>query len=157
VKSTVDDPNLLQYKFHCDWGITAYTLVVNRTANDDGTLDDFSSTASVFDTSGNAVTTQSFSCAGQIPGRGVNCNAGGGYMAAPNYAEGTINATEPYCPNVTAGSRAGAKPEPGAVVQLVVTDSTGAQDGPFRLRLRGKCPAVHVTTPKRKPKKATHR
>jgi hypothetical protein len=35
-------------------------------------------------------------------------------------------------------------------VQLIVTDATGAQDGPFRLPLQSKCPAVK--TPKPKPK-----
>ena len=106
----------------------------------------------MFDPTGNPLSTESFSCSGTIPGNGVNCNAGaGGYMAAPNWAEGTFDITDPYCPNIPKGSPAGTKPEPGAVVELVVSDTTGAEDGPFRLRLAGKCPAVHVK-PKSKSK-----
>jgi hypothetical protein len=143
--STADDPNLVSYKFTCNWGVSAYTLIVTRKPNDDATVDDFSSSVSVFDPTGNPLSTESFSCSGAIPGNGVNCNAGaGGYMAAPNWAEGTFDLTEPYCPNIPKGSAAGTKPDPGAVVQLVVSDTTGAEDGPFRLRLAGKCPAVHV-------------
>jgi hypothetical protein len=144
-KPTADDPNLLSYKFTCDWGISAYTLIVTRKANDDATIDDYGSSVSVFDPTGNPLSTESFSCSGTIPGNGVNCNAGaGGFMAAPNWAEGTFDTTDPYCPNIPKGSPAGTKPEPGAVVELVVSDTTGAEDGPFRLRLAGKCPAVHV-------------
>ena len=151
-KPTLDDPNLLNYKFTCDWGISAYTLIVTRKSNDDATVDDFASSVSVFDPTGNPLSTESFSCSGQIPGDGVNCNAGaGGYMVAPNWAEGTIDTTAPYCPTIPKGSPAGTKPEPGAVVELVVSDTTGAEDGPFRLRLSGKCPAVHVE-PKTKTK-----
>jgi hypothetical protein len=143
--ATADDPNLVSYKFTCDWGVSAYTLIVTRKPNDDATIDDFASSVSVLDPAGNPLSTQSFSCFGGIPGTGINCNAGaGGYMAAPNWAEGTIDLTEPYCANIPKGSPAGTKPDPSAVVQLVVSDTTGAEDGPFRLRLAGKCPAVHI-------------
>lgn len=146
-KPTLDDPNLVTYKFNCSGGITAYTLIVLRKPNDSGTVDDFASSVSVFDPTGNPLSTASFSCTGEIPGNGINCNAGaGGSMASPDWAEGTFDATEPYCPNIPAGSPAGTKPDPGAVVELVVSDSTGAEDGPFRLRLAGKCPAVHATS-----------
>jgi hypothetical protein len=155
-KPTADDPNLLSYKFTCDWGVSAYTLIVTRKPNDDATVDDFASSVSVFDPTGNPLSTQSFSCAATIPGEGINCNAGaGGYMAAPNWAEGTLDTTDPYCPNIPKGSPAGTKPEPGAVVQLVVTDTTGAEDGPFRLRLSGKCPAVHVKPKVKSKSKST--
>lgn len=151
-KPTADDPNLLSYKFTCDWGVSAYSLVVIREPNDDATIDDFGSSVTVLDPTGNPLSTQSFSCAGTIPGNGINCNAGaGGYMAAPNWAVGTFDTTDPYCPNIPKGSPAGTKPEHGAIVELVVSDTTGAEDGPFRLRLAGKCPAVHVKS-KPKPK-----
>ena len=65
-------------------------------------------------------------------------------MASPDWAEGTFDTTEPYCANIPPGSKPGTKPDPAAVVELVVSDSTGAEDGPFRLRLTGKCPAVHA-------------
>ena len=154
-KPTPDDPNLLNYKFNCSGTITAYTLIVLRKANDFSTIDDFAASVPVLDPTGNPLSTVSFSCAGEIPGDGVNCNAGaGGSMASPNWAEGTIDTTEPYCPNLPPGSPAGAKPDPAAVVELVVSDSTGAEDGPFRLRLAGKCPGAHPTS-KSKTKKKT--
>jgi hypothetical protein len=152
-KPTTNDSNLLAYKFQCDWGVSAYTLIVNRGLNDDTTVDDFSSSAGVFDTSGNAVATESFGCSGTIPGNGVNCNAGaGGYLPAPDSAEGSFDTSDPYCANIPAGSPAGTQPEPTALVELVVTDTTGAEDGPFRLRLHGSCPAVHVVKVKTKTK-----
>jgi hypothetical protein len=101
----------------------------------------------------NAVATESFGCAGTIPGNGVNCNAGaGGYLPAPDSAEGSFDTSDPYCANIPAGSPAGTQPEPTALVELVVTDTTGAEDGPFRLRLHGSCPAVHVVKVKTKTK-----
>ena len=156
-KPSADDPNQLSYKFTCDWGVSAYTLIVTRKPNDDATIDDFASSVSVLDPTGNPLSTQSFGCFGGIPGNGINCNAGaGGYMAAPNWAEGTIDLTEPYCANIPKGSPAGTKPDPSAVVQLIVSDTTGAEDGPFRLRLSGKCPAVHIK-PKAKSKTGSGR
>ncbi len=150
-KPTPDDPNLLSYKFNCSGGISAYTLIVLRKPNDFNTIDDFATNPLVVDPTGNPLSTVGLSCAGQIPGNGINCNAGaGGSMASPDWAEGTFDTTEPYCANIPPGSPAGTKPEPAAVVELVVSDSTGAEDGPFRLRLDGKCPAVRV-----KPKPTT--
>jgi hypothetical protein len=132
-------PHLSSYKFASDWGISAYTLIVTRGADDDSIIDDYSSSVSVFDPLGNALSTQSFSCSGTIPGDGVNCNARAGcYMAAPNWAEGTFDTADPYCPNIPKGSPAGTKLQRGAVVELVVSDTT---DGPFRLRLAGNAAA----------------
>ena len=154
-KATTNDPNQLDYTFNCDWGVSSYTLVVNRGLNDDTTVDDFSSSVGVFDPSGNPVATESFGCSGTIPGGGVNCNAGaGGYLPAPDSVQGSFDTSDPYCANIPAGSPAGTQPEPTALVELVVTDTTGAEDGPFRLRLHGSCPAVHVV--KVKPKIKQH-
>jgi len=144
-KPTVDDPNLLSYKFNCNGSITAYTLIVLRKPNDSGTIDDFDTNPLVFDTSGNPLSKVALACAGEIPGDGINCNAGaGGSVASPDWAEGTFDTTEPYCANIPPGSKPGTKPDPTAVVELVVSDSTGAEDGPFRLRLAGKCPAPNA-------------
>jgi hypothetical protein len=139
-KPTADDPNLLNYQFTCDWGITAYTIFVNRKPDETETIDDFSSSVLVIDPDGSADPKEVFACTGTIPGNGVNCNAGaGGYMAAPNTAEGFVDLTDPYCPYLPKGSPAGAKPVASPLVQIVVTDTTGAEDGPFRLYLSGKC------------------
>jgi hypothetical protein len=148
---TVDEANLLNYRFQCSWGITAYTVLANRQVNDYNTIDDFSTSPSAIDASGNVVANESLSCSsGSLPGNGVNCNAGGGYVLAPNWVEGSVDLTDPFCANAPPGSKPGTVPEPQAVVQLIVTDATGAQDGPFRLPLQSKCPAVK--TPKPKPK-----
>ena len=144
-KPTADDPNLLSYKFNCNGGITAYTLIVLRKSNDFNTIDDFDTNPLVVDPTGNPLSNVALSCAGQIPGYGINCNAGaGGSVPSPDWAEGTFDTSEPYCANIPAGAKPGTKPDPTAVVELVVSDSTGAEDGPFRLRLEGKCPAVHA-------------
>jgi hypothetical protein len=45
---------------------------------------------------------------------------------------------------------------PQAFVQLIVTDTTGAQNGPFRLPLKSKCPAVKTTTKSSKKLGRTH-
>jgi hypothetical protein len=104
-------------------------------------------------TAGKPPTAEAFNCTGTIPGAGVNCGDAGVALTAPDFVSGTFDTTDPYCPNIPTGSPAGTKPEPSAVVQLVVTDTTGAEDGPFRLRLTGTtCPAVHVVKPKPKPK-----
>ena len=156
-KPTADDPNLLSYKFNCNGSISAYTLIVLRKSNDFDTIDDFNTNPLVVDTTGNPLSTVAWNCAGQIPGDGINCNAGaGGSMASPDWAEGTFDTTEPYCANIPSGSKAGTKTDPAAVVELVVSDSTGAEDGPFRLRLAGKCPAVHAN-PKTTKKTASKR
>lgn len=152
-KPTADDPNLLNYKVNCNGGISAYTLIVLRKPNDFNTIDDFASSVTVFDPSGNPLSSASFSCAGEIPGYGINCNAGaGGSMTSPDWAEGTFDTTEPYCANIPPDAKSGAKPDPAAVVELVVSDTTGAEDGPFRLRLDAKCPPVRA---KAKTKTAT--
>ncbi len=160
-KPTADDPNLLNYKFNCNGSISAYTLIVLRKSNDFNTIDDFATNPLVFDSTGNPLSTLAWNCAGQIPGDGINCNAGaGGSMPSPDWAEGTFDTTEPYCANIPPGSKAGTKPDPAAVVEFVVSDSTGAEDGPFRLRLAGKCPAVHAnpkTSKKTAIKRASHK
>jgi hypothetical protein len=154
-KPTADDPNLLSYKFNCSGSISAYTLIVLRKSNDSGTIDDFDTNPLVFDTTGNPLSTVALSCAGEIPGDGINCNSGaGGSVASPDWAEGTFDTTEPYCPNVPPGSKPGTKPDPAAVVELVVSDTTGAEDGPFRLRLAGKCPPENATAKTKTSKKA---
>ena len=99
-KPTADDPNLLNYKFNCNGGITAYTLIVLRKPNDFNTIDDFDTNPLVFDPTGNPLSTVALNCAGQIPGNGINCNAGaGGSVPSPDWSEGTFDTSEPYCAN----------------------------------------------------------
>lgn len=151
---TKDEPNLLSYKFHCDWGITAYTVIATRKPSDFSTLDDFSPTASVVDTSGNVVPTVGLACNGVLPGNGVNCAvAPKTYVAAPDFAEGTIDTSDPYCANVPKRTKTA---RPQAIVQLVVTDTHGAQDGPFRLGLHPGCVGTSKTKAKHRARGRHH-
>jgi hypothetical protein len=150
---TTDEPNLLAYKFHCDTRITAYTLIITRRRRDAETVDDFSTSADVLNQQGTIVPTESFNCEGGLPGDGVNCNAGaGGHMSAWNYAVGQIDLTDPYCANLPKGAPAGTAPEPQALVQVIVTDITGAQDGPFRLGRAPACPKLKLKQVKKTTK-----
>jgi hypothetical protein len=154
---TTEEPDLLNYQFHCDWGITAYTLVINRQPGNYNVIDDFSPTATALSTTGSPLTTVSFTCAGDIPGDGVSCNTGSSssYLPAPDFAQGQFDPAEPYCAHVPKGSPSGTKPEPQALVQLIITDTNGAQNGPFRLNLSPGCAAAHnkaKSAPKHKKK-----
>jgi hypothetical protein len=142
---TSDEPNTLSYKFHCDGGITAYTLVISRQANDFNTIDDFSPNSLAYTTSGEPDSKVSFTCSGSIPGNGINCNTGGSTLPSPENVEGTFDTTDPYCGTVPTGSKAKTnKTEPRALVQLIVSDVTGAEDGPFTLNLSSACKAQHA-------------
>jgi hypothetical protein len=66
------DPNALAYTFQCNWGITAYSVIATRQANDYNTIDDFDPDGLAYDTSGNPVSGVGFDCAGQIPGNGIS-------------------------------------------------------------------------------------
>jgi hypothetical protein len=148
---TSDEPNTLSYKFNCDGGITAYTIIASRGPSDLSTIDDFSPNSLAYGTSG-VDSKVSFTCEGSIPGNGVNCNTGGSsYLQSPEFVEGTFDTTDPYCGTVPtkattkATTKASSKAEPQAVVQLIVSDVTGAEDGPFRLNLKPACKAQHAT------------
>ncbi len=156
--ATADEPDLLAYKFHCDTRITAYTILVNRGVSQADTIDDFSTTANVFGPDGTTPdSTTSWACEGYTPGDSVNCNTGGGssFMAAWSYSEGTVDPIGPYCKNLPSGAKPGAPAQPRALVQLVVTDYTGAQDGPFRLYYGRTCAAVPDRVPPASNRKPT--
>ena len=147
---TSDEPDLLNYEFQCNARTTAYTLIANRTASDLDVLDDFSPSATVLDPDGVTVNTKVvWSCAGTLPGDGVNCNtaAANQYAGSMSYTEGSIDTTDPYCKNLPTGAKPGTPAEPQAFVQLVVTDTSGAEDGPFKLAYKGKCPKVPDKVP----------
>jgi hypothetical protein len=152
---TSDEPNLLDYRFHCDSRITAYTVIVNRGLSGT-TIDDFSPNAEVFlpdGTTPDSITT--WTCEGYTPSLSTNCNTGtqGAHMNAWSWADGTVDLIDPFCKNLPAGAKPGTPAEPRALVQLIVTDASGAQDGPFRLPYTKSCPAVPDRVPFRaKPK-----
>jgi hypothetical protein len=136
------EPNLLDYSFNCNQDITAYTILVNRQAGHSNVIDDFNPGPVVNQPDGTPSATESFTCAGITPGAGFNCNqpAAGGVMSAWNSAVGSFDPIDPYCGGVPAGSKAGTAAEPRAFVQLVVTNTTGGQDGPFALPIKPGCP-----------------
>jgi hypothetical protein len=163
-----DEPNLLDYKFNCDGGITAYTVIVQQQGDSasGGTIDDYNSAPSVFETDGLTPSpTESITCEGTTPSSGVNCNLGaaGKQLTDGYFAEGSIDLLQAYCRHLPTDANAKPITKPGtlaipkAVVQLVVTDYTGAEDGPFTLGATNKCPTVPnvVPIPKPKPTKKT--
>ncbi len=95
--------------------------------------------------------TESVTCEGTTPSSGINCNLGaGGVLSAWNFAEGSVDPTEPYCKYLPKGAKPGTPAVPQAIVQLIVTDNTGAQDGPFDLGLAKRCPKVPNFVPAKK-------
>jgi hypothetical protein len=149
---TVEEPNLLDYRFTCTRPIVAYTLVVNRQSYNFTEVDNFSTSANVLDPLGAIVPTESFVCEGTIPGAGINCN---GTAYPGHFVDGTFDTTDPYC-SFLPSKKPGTKPTPQAMVQLVVSDSTGAQSGPFRLNITPACPTVKAI-PKAVKHKSRHK
>jgi len=147
------EPNLLDYTIQCDTDITAYTIIVDRQSLNDGNLDDYNPAPSVFDSDGvtpNA--TEAVTCEGTTPSSGINCNLGvGGVLSAWNFAEGSVDPIEPYCKYLPKGAKPGTPAVPQAIVQVIVTDNTGAQDGPFDLGLAKRCPKVPNVVHAKKP------
>jgi hypothetical protein len=162
------EPNLLDYKFHCNYGITAYTVLVAQVGDGKfgGTVDDYNPAPEVLEADGlTPSTTESITCEGTTPGYGINCNYGtlGASMTGGFWAEGSIDPTAPYCkhlPTNAAGKtidKPGTVAIPKAVVELVATDTTGGQNGPFILGYAKKntCPKVPNVVPAVKPIKTT--
>jgi hypothetical protein len=164
-----DEPNLLDYTFNCDSGITAYSVFVNQQRSGDGAVDDFNGSPSVFLTDGVTPSpTESVTCAAVTPSNGINCAtpALGQQITLGYFLQGSIDLVSPYCkhlPTTLANgkpAKPGALATPTATVSLIVTDYTGAEDGPFRLKLNKACPSVPnkvpaTTTATTKPVKKT--
>lgn len=154
---TVDQPFLTKYGFNCDSRITAYSILATRLPRNFDVIDGFSTTADVTDAQGNLKSDQSFGCEGGLPGNGFNCNSGAGsFMGALNYARGSFDLQDPYCKSLPTDAKSGTPATPQAIVQLVVTDTSGAQDGPFRLVPSSACPPVPDRAPQAKKKKKHH-
>jgi hypothetical protein len=168
--ATVDDANPLSYSFACNGDITAYTLVANRAINDFSTLDDFSPSVTVADASNAVSTTEGVACEAVLPGNGINCFANGSatpaVVSAHEFVRGAFDTTDPYCGaaerTVKVKGRHGKTTiktipaEPRAVVQLVVSDVTGAEFGPFPLNLKSGCPALRKASSKGKKTSGKH-
>lgn len=158
-------PNLVDYTIGCDTNITSYTIFVVRPQDANNNIDQFSTNATttypatyppnpaLAGTSANEVAT----CEGVTPGDGVNCYAQAlgsdgktpvlGAISGWYGIQGSIALDEPYCKYLPKGAKAGTPAVPTAIVGLIVTDNTGAQDGPFYLNLNKACPKSANTVP----------
>lgn len=157
-----DEPNLLSYRFECFGSISAYTILVQQQGDRGGSIDDYDPAPSVFETDGLTPSpTESITCEGTTPSDGINCNMGaqGAQLTNGFFAQGSVDPLQAYCKHLpTDANGKTAKPGtpavPQAKVQLVVTDYTGAEDGPFNLGPAKACAKVPnvVPTPKAKVK-----
>jgi hypothetical protein len=159
------EPNLLDYSFHCNGGITAYSIIVDQWRDPSGAIDDFTAAPSVFETDDVTPSpTETVSCEGILPSDGINCNTGtyAAQVSDGYYVAGAFDPVQTYCkhlPTDASGNTLapGFRAVPTALVQLLVTDYTGAEDGPFLLREKQACPKVPnrvpsgVTTGSRRP------
>jgi hypothetical protein len=147
--ASVGEPYLTDYRFSCDGNVTSYTIVVNRQPGDAGNLDDFNTSPSVFEADGVTPSlTETVSCSATTPSDGINCNFGaGGALTAGFSASGAVDLIAPYCKSLPAKAKPGTRAIPRAIVQLIVTDATGAMDGPFPLGMSRRCPQVPNSVP----------
>ena len=166
------DPNLVDYSFSCDGAITAYTIIAHQNKDPQGSLDDFLAAPSVLETDNLTPSpTETITCEGVVPSNGINCNTGAkdAQLTLGYYVDGAIDPVQTYCKHLPVAADGSTVTTPGlraiptARVQLVVTDSTGAEDGPFALHLDKACPSVPnkgpapTTTTKTKARHLTRR
>jgi len=162
------EPNLLDYTFHCSTPISAYTLLINRVSSDGDNIDDYSPSANVVyptpypidpSDAGTVSTSVSVNCGGEIPSDGINCYGSNGSagtdVPAYDLVEGSVDPTAQYCSYLPKGAKPGTPAVPRAIVEVVVTDDTGAQDGPFELTPNTRCPKVAAVVPTPKKRKKT--
>jgi hypothetical protein len=160
------EPNLLDYTFSCSTPISAYTLIISRVSNDGNNIDDYSPSANVVypspyaidpNDSGTVSNSVTVNCGGAIPSDGINCYGVSGSSAADVPAsflvEGTVDPTAKYCSYLPPHAKPGTPAVARAIVEVVVTDNTGAQDGPFEITPNTACPKVPAVAPTPKPKK----
>jgi hypothetical protein len=160
------EPNLLDYTFSCSTDISAYTVIISRINDDGNNIDDYSPSANVVfpspysidpSAAGTVDSNESVNCGGTIPSDGVNCYATNGTIGtdvSSNYlVEGSVDPTNQYCAYLPKKAKPGTPAVPRAIVEVVVTDSTGAQDGPFELFPQKGCKKVAAVVPE--PKKST--
>ncbi len=172
--------NQLDYSITCSTDISSYTVFAVRQQDADNNIQQYNTNPDVvypstFPTPGLAgtVSSQGVNCEGVIPSDGVNCYAQTvgsdgktpvlGAISAWFTTQGSISLDEPYCKYLPKGAKPGTAAVPTAIVEYIVTDNTGAEDGPFVLSLKGsKCAKVANAVPakatsKRKAKQAAIR
>ncbi len=149
------ETGLLDYSFTCNGGIVAYTIIAYQSGDGGSAIQDFAPSPLILETDNRTPSpTETVTCEGAQPSNGINCNTGtylseitGGY-----YTDGSIQLGQTYCKHLPTPAK-GKTLRPGtpaiatARVQLIVTDWSGAQDGPFALRESKACPSVPSTAP----------
>ena len=160
---SLDEPDLTDYSFYCDGGITAYSIVVDKVRSDQNNIDDYNPNPLVY-TGGDlstVSTTESVNCGGAIPSNGIDCysldGATAGFIAPGDTIVGSVDLTDQYCAYLPKGAKPGTPAVPRATVELIVTDSTGAQDGPFELHPTKACAKVPAVVPAATAKAATRK
>ncbi len=131
--------------------------------------------------SGVALTNETVTCNTDAPSDGFNCTAGAvvsttggatpaytnpctnvtaattytnlGCIPNNNTVSGQIQLSAAYCSYIPKGAKAGTPAVPRAEVNLVVTDDSGAEDGPFELTPAFKCAKVKAVVPAKKTTK----
>jgi len=105
-------------------------------------------------TAGSADTATGITCEQSAQLSAINCNAGlptvtsgvttnNGYIPESERVHGNLDLDQAYCKHLPNTKKIGRPAVRQAQLWLVVSDNTGAQDGPFRLTLTGrKCPKV---------------
>ena len=151
-KPTADDPNLLSYKFNCNGGISAYTLIVLRKSNDFNTIDDFDTNRVGGRRHGQPSLNSELQLLGRDPGRRHQLQRRRGrFNGLAGLGRGHVRHDRALLREHPARiARPAPSPTPRRWWSSSSATRTGAEDGPFRLRLAGKCPAVHA-----KPKTKT--
>jgi hypothetical protein len=145
---TTQEPNLIDYGFACNGEVTAYSVVITRSAHSTKTINAFSASPFVYLPNGAPSATESFACTGVTPSSGFSCAApSNGAALGDHSVRGTFNPADPYCKRLPPGAKPGTLAEPQAQAQLVITDATGAERGPFAMVVRPSCPAVPNRVP----------
>jgi hypothetical protein len=168
-------PNLLDYSITCSTDISAYTVFVVRPQDADNNIQQYATNPNViypstYPTPGLAgtVSSQGVDCEGVSPSDGVNCYAQTigsdgktpvlGAISAFYTTQGSVSLDEPYCKYLPKGAKPGTAAVPKAIVEYIVTDNTGAEDGPFVLNLKGStCPKVSNAVPAKTAAKPSKR
>jgi hypothetical protein len=139
------------YSFYCTNEITAYSIIVDRVNDDGSTVDNYNNGPAVIDNTGQPSSSTSVACGGDTPSNGIDCYSEVGAAAGPIgpgwTVQGSIDLTDSYCAYLPKGAKAGTPRVPRAIVELVVTDNSGATDGPFELFPTKACKAVPAVVP----------
>ena len=76
-----------------------------------------------------------------------------GCIPAGDTVQGSLQLSQPYCSYLPKKAKPGTPAVPRATVDLIVTDDSGAEDGPFELTAAFRCAKVPAVVPEPKTKK----